>query len=207
MTCLSKFQIQIGGFQIIPQGDDADSPLLHSAKLYCHNNKQMAAIDELGDRVNHVENKMEEFSAAHNGLVDTHNQLEADVTSLSEKLADLEKRNRRNNLKLIGIPESVTNAELIPYIHQLMKTLLKSVSKQDMTIDRAHRLPKPKGILDSAPRDVIIRILFFYHIKEMQAARKQPQLPEPFQTVKLFADLSQFTIQTRKHLNPITSVL
>lgn len=41
----------------------------------------------------------------------------------------------------------------------------------------------------------------------MQAARKQSQLSEPFQTVKLFADLSQFTIQARKLWNPITSTL
>lgn len=54
-----------------------------------------------------------------------------------------------------------------------MTTLLKSVSKQDLIIDRAHRLPKPRGILESVPRDVI-----FYHIKEglMHATRTNPQL-------------------------------
>lgn len=97
-------------------------------------NKQMAVIEDLDDRVNHVEIKMEKFSTAHNGLVDAHNQLE-DIKSLSAKLADLEDRNKKNNLKLRGIPESVLNAELISYIKQLMKVLLKLIFKQDLIID------------------------------------------------------------------------
>lgn len=169
-------------------------------------NNQIAAnqIDDPGEKVDHVENKMGEFSAAHNGLVEAHNQLEEDVKSISAKLADVEDRNRRNNVKLRGVSESISNSVLIPYIQQLMTTLLKSVLKQDLIIDRAHRLPKPKGIPESAPHNIIIRV-HFYHIKEelMQAARKVPQLPEPYQKVKLFADLSQFTIQARKRLHSL----
>lgn len=75
-------------------------------------NKQMSAIDGLVERVNHVENKMAEFSEAHNGLVDAHNHLEKDMTSLAAKLADLEDRNRRNNVKFRGIPEYVPPSEL-----------------------------------------------------------------------------------------------
>lgn len=101
-------------------------------------NKQMAAIDDLGKRVKHVENKMEEFSTAHNGLVDTHNQLEADSNTISAKLADLEDKNRRNNLKLRDIPESVTNAERIPYIQQLMKTLLRQGTQISQSSWRCH---------------------------------------------------------------------
>lgn len=39
----------------------------------------------------------------------------------------------------------------------------------------------------------------------MQVARKSPQLPEPFQKVTFFADLSQYTIQARKKID--TSIL
>lgn len=54
----------------------------------------MAAIDDLGERVDDVENKMAEFSTAHNGLMDTHNQLNEVMKSIAVKLADLEDRNR-----------------------------------------------------------------------------------------------------------------
>lgn len=71
-------------------------------------NKHMSAINDLAEGVDHVENKMGEFYAAHNGLVYAHNHL-----------------------------------ELTPYVQQMIKTILPSSSKQDLMIDRAHRLPKP----------------------------------------------------------------
>lgn len=86
--------------------------------------KQIAVIKDLGNRVNHVENKMEEFSSAHTRLVDAHNQLEEEIKSHAAKLADLEDRNKRNNLMLRSIPESVSNADLISYIQQLRKPSL-----------------------------------------------------------------------------------
>lgn len=99
----------------------------------------------------------------------------------------------------------MSNTDLTLYIQQLTRALLQSVSERDLIIDRAHRLPKPRGVPELAPRDVIARMHIF-HIKEglMQVSRKASQLPDPYQKVKLYADLSQFTIQARKHLQPIT---
>lgn len=169
---------------------------------------QQATIDGLGDRVDHVENKMAEFSTAHNELVDAHNNLEDELHLMAIKLADIEDRNRRNNIKIRGIPESVSGPELIPYIQQLMASLLKPASKRDLILDRAHRLPKPKNVPASAPRDVIMRV-HFYHIKEalMRISRDTQQLPDPYQQLKFYADLSQFTIQARRKLQPVTTAL
>lgn len=171
-------------------------------------NKQMSVIDDLGERVNHVEQKMGEFSKPHNRLVDAHNHLEDNLSSLVAKLADLEDRNRRNNMKFRGVPESVPPSELVLFVQQLIKSVLPSVTTHDLTIDRAHRLPEPKGLPESAPRDIIARIQFF-HIKEdlMQITGKLKQQPEPFHKVKLFVDPSQYTIQACKRLALITLVL
>lgn len=62
-------------------------------------NQQISALDNLAERVNHVEDKMGEFSEAHNTLVDSHNHLEDEMRVLTAKLADLEDRNRRHNVK------------------------------------------------------------------------------------------------------------
>lgn len=169
---------------------------------------QKAIIDEIGGRVDHVETKMAEFSEAHNGLVDAHSKLEDDFQTLSAKVADIEDRNRRNNIKIRGIPEAISNSELIPYIQQMMTTLLKPTSKRDLIIDRAHRLPKPKNIPAIVPRDVIMKV-YFFHIKEalMRISRDTAQLPEPYKKLKFFADLSQFTIQARRNLQPVTAAL
>lgn len=168
----------------------------------------MAALEEVGERVSHVENKMGEFSTAHNSLVDSHNQLEDELDALKAKLADLEDRNRRNNVKFRGIPESVTTAELAPYLQGLIKAVLPTTTTHDLIIDRAHRLPKPKGLPETTPRDTIARIHFF-HVKEdlMLTTRKLQQLPDPYQQIKLFADLSQATLQVCRKLAPVTSAL
>lgn len=67
---------------------------------------------------------MAEYSEAHNGLVDAHNSLENDLRVLSAKVADIEDRNRRNNIKIRDIPESVLNSKLTHYIQQAMATLI-----------------------------------------------------------------------------------
>lgn len=108
---------------------------------------QKAAIDDLGKRVDHVETELADFWEAHNGLVDAHNSLEEDFRALSAKVPDIEDRNRRNNIKIRGIPDSVLNSELTHYIQRAMATLLHSTSKRDLIIDRAHRLPKPFSTL------------------------------------------------------------
>lgn len=89
-----------------------------------------------------------------------------------------------------------------------MVSLLKLASKRDLILDRAHRLPKPKNVPASAPRDVIMRVHFF-HVKEalMRISRDTPQLPEPYHQLKFFADLSQFTIQARRILQSVTTAL
>lgn len=78
----------------------------------------------------------------------------------------------------------------------MMMILLKRTSKRDLIIDRAHRLPKPKNLPATSPRDVIMRVHFF-HSKEalMLLSRDSPQLPEPHQKCKFLKDLSQFTIE------------
>lgn len=49
---------------------------------------------------------------------------------------------RRNNLKIRGIPETVSPAELTCYLQQLFKLLVPSLATVDLTIDRTHRIFK-----------------------------------------------------------------
>ncbi|XP_040294375.1 uncharacterized protein LOC121005667 [Bufo bufo] len=101
-------------------------------------------LDELGERVNPIENKMVEYANAHNTLVDAHNSQEDDITAIKAKLADLEDSTRGNNVKFRGIPETVSPGEFSKYLQKIMQALLPEASPLDLTVDRAHRLPKPK---------------------------------------------------------------
>lgn len=120
-----------------------------------------AEVAELGERVDHMEDKMGEFAEAYNDLVDAHREAGDTITQLKMKIADLEDHSRRNILKFRGAAESVLLGDLKRYIHQMISTLLPEIPAQDNIIDRAHRLSKPPYLSEHIPRDVIESIHFF----------------------------------------------
>lgn len=60
-----------------------------------------AEVAELGDRVDHMVDKMGKFAEAHNDLLDAHRDTEDNITQLKMKIADLEDRSWHNRPKKI----------------------------------------------------------------------------------------------------------
>ncbi|OCT56175.1 hypothetical protein XELAEV_18000710mg [Xenopus laevis] len=137
-------------------------------------------------RVTKLENQIAEMTVEHNELVDAHRELMGEAKWMKEKIADGEDRNRRNNVKLRGVPESVSDDDLKGYGIDLLKTTFPSLSESELTVERAHRLPK------TGFWDVITRIHFF-HIKErlLATTRGGKKLQDPFWDLSLYQDLSQ----------------
>lgn len=63
-------------------------------------------------------------------------------------------RNRCNNLRLRGFPESIT--DLIHNVIQLFKSLLPECESVAFTCDRIHRALLPKPPANKPPRDIIL---------------------------------------------------
>ncbi|XP_073453695.1 uncharacterized protein [Aquarana catesbeiana] len=137
---------------------------LHSDMLSCIHTVNRD-LQEVSERVTYVEDKMGKFATTINALVDANESNEDDIDSIKAKMADMEDRARKNNVKICGIPESVLQQDLRNYVSQLFTTVLPEMSAIDFTVDRIHRLPKPTHLPVSVPRDVILR-LHFYHTKE-----------------------------------------
>lgn len=104
---------------------------------------------------------------------------------IKAKLADIEDRSRRNNVKIRGIPESVQQQDLCKYVTQLFITVMPDMSALDLTGDRIHQLPKPTYLSDNIPMEVILR-LHFYHAKErlIAVSRQRYQIPTPYSTLQ-----------------------
>lgn len=86
-------------------------------------------IDDLGDRTNNVKRKLTEYATTYNKLVDAPQSQIEEFNRINGKLADLEDHSRRKNLKIRGIPESISSsAELFPYLQQLFKILVPTFS-------------------------------------------------------------------------------
>lgn len=147
-------------------------------------------------------------TSSFNSLVDSHSSHQDVIASMQAKIADLEDRSRRNNLKLRGVPEDVQPNQLPHFAKNLFLAVLPSLSSADLTIDRIHRVPKPSFLPAETPRDVLMRIHFF-QVKEsiLSAFRQRNDLPPQAANLQVLPDLSQFTLQRRRNLSSITKAL
>lgn len=173
--------------------------------LTSHFKTEMKAVN---NRVTHIEHKMGEFAGAINEVIDAHNEKDDEIPQLKSKMADLEDRSRRNNIKIRGIPETVKPPDLNAYFQNILQEMLPDATVTDLSIDRIHRLPKPKHLPDHLPRDTIARI-HFYQTKEkfLQCMRKPDNALPCIQGLSFFTDLSAYTMQRRKNLATITKPL
>ena len=180
---------------------------IHGDMMSCMG-KFSTELSEVGDRVNHIETKMGEYATTINELVDAHDTAEEEQTWIKAKLADLEDRSRRNNVKVRGIPENVAPSSLRPYAMNMLAALMPDISAIELSIDRIHRLPKPSFIPENVPRDVLFR-MHFYQSKEklMSITRKGEHGGTEYAHLQFYADSSQFTLQLRRNLNTVTKAL
>ncbi|XP_056396802.1 uncharacterized protein LOC130291701 [Hyla sarda] len=126
-------------------------------------------LDTLEERVTEIDERIEEVAFNHNGLTDKVISLQEEISAMKIKMADMEDRGRRNNVKIRGVPETVKDADLKKYVQHLIATLIPTVDTIELTVDRAQRLYKPKHLPEEIPRDVITRIHYF-HVKEQLLA-------------------------------------
>lgn len=175
------------------------------SSLFSKISTEMHSMD---NRISNMERGMTECSATVNDIIDAVDDIKDEQHWVRAKLADLEDRSRRNNVKLRGVPESIPLNDLPKYAKDLIHTILPDAAPRDIVIDRIHRIAKPSHLAASVPRDVLMRIHFF-HIKEkmMSEARVKAPLPRPYEAIQIFPDLSKFTLQMRRKLNPITKGL
>lgn len=78
---------------------------------------------------------MAEIALAHNELVDMHNDKDEETEVLKSKMADLDDRSRRNNVKLRRVVESVPPSDLRQYAQQLIIDLLPDTPVGEIIID------------------------------------------------------------------------
>lgn len=104
----------------------------------------------------HFENTLGDISITVNDLVDAHNDGLEERKWLKAKLADLEDRLHRNNVKLHGVSKTVLPADLMHYTKYIFVELFPDATPIELPIDRIHHLPRPSHLPDKVPRDVLI---------------------------------------------------
>lgn len=125
-----------------------------------------AKIDCVQSAVSDHSYKIASLESSANALDERVLALEATCTALSDsnakllaKVSDLESRSRRNNIRIVGLPESIEGPRPSAYFSQLLFDVMgEDVLPSPPEIDRAHRTLVNKPAAGEKPRAVIIRI-------------------------------------------------
>lgn len=125
-------------------------------------------ITSLEANANELSDKLEVLEAKCAAMGDSYNRLKA-------KTIDLESRCRRNNIRIVGLPESIEGTQPTAFFSGLLKEILgEKILPKAPELDRAHRALVAKPAPGSTPRAVIARI-HHYQTKAaiVQEARKR----------------------------------
>jgi len=157
---------------------------IHSlrADVTTRNDEILAAISEIktdlssySGRLTQAEDRIGETEDNVMVLHNTVNGMEKVITALTEKVDDLENRDRRSNLRVIGLPENAEGRDVESFLEKWIPEVLGPENfPTPLVIERAHRIPggRPKPNSPLTPRPLILKFLNFRDkVRVMQAAR------------------------------------
>lgn len=180
--------------------------------LHTSINSAFAQITSNTQRITELETRLQEAEQSVTTMSQSVQQSLTLEVELREKLEDLENRHRRNNLRFVGIPETVRNDQLVAYLTtDIPKALQLDLTDESVQIERAHRLGPPRNNQDNRndrPRPVIAKYLN-WAVKEkmLRAFRQNRDLRIEGTKILICQDFSAMVTQKRKAFTPICQVL
>lgn len=138
-------------------------------------------------------------------IIDSHS---LHLITMNRQLEDLDNRGRRNNIRVRGVPESITTEQIRPALTSIFNNLTDRPAESPIEFDRAHRALKPKPPEEAPPRDIICHLPNFTLKEEiLQRARQNDAIIFNDKEILLFQDLSPITLKNRRALKPLLEVL
>lgn len=135
--------------------------------------------------------------ASHKTSIDDH---EERLKKLEAKLADSEDRNRRCNLRIVGLKEGVEGSNTVQYLNKALLVWFPSLQTEKLEVMRAHRIydsreqdrdrPRPRTLIFSSLRCTTREAI-------LRAARKEPPSVDGRQ-LRFYPDYSAHTLQCRR---------
>uniref|UniRef100_A0A5F8GFH3 L1 transposable element RRM domain-containing protein n=1 Tax=Monodelphis domestica TaxID=13616 RepID=A0A5F8GFH3_MONDO len=133
-------------------------------------------------------------------------KIEENVKHLIHKTDDLENRSRRDNLRIIGLPEDHDKRKSLDIIlEEIIQENCPEILEQEgkVEIERIHRSPPVFNLQLTTPRNVIAK----FKNNQMKGQVLQAAKKKPFRyngnTVRITQDLSASTLTDRKPWNTI----
>lgn len=125
--------------------------------------------------------------------------------SLQNKCEDLEGRSRRNNVRIVGIPESPGSCST-----SAISDLLKDAFNLDEAplVDRSHRSLQPVPQQGQPPRAVIARLHYYKDCNNiLRLARTKQKIQVGDKTISVYLDFTARVAKARAAFNEVRRML
>ncbi|KAJ1123046.1 hypothetical protein NDU88_001519 [Pleurodeles waltl] len=114
---------------------------------------------KLSDRLKQTESTLAEILPTHNKNKTAIERLQQQVEVLQEKTEDVEGCSRRNNVRIITLPEGKEGKDPTRYIEIWLQSIATDRLSVHFVVERAHRIPGRKPIPGAPVRPFIAWIL------------------------------------------------
>lgn len=167
-------------------------------------------VADHGNRISSLEANANEVSDKLEVLEAKCAAIEANYNKLKAKTIDLESRCRRNNIRIVGLPESIEGTQPTAFFSGLLKEVLgDEILPKAPELDRAHRALVAKPAPGSRPRAVIVRV-HHYQIKAaiiQEARRRRGSLCYQGKPFAIYEDYCPEVIEQRTPYREVMSRL
>ena len=149
-------------------------------------------VQECTGRITHAEQRISDAEDNVNELLTKVSTLENTVKSLTNKVDDLECRSRRNNVRLVGLPEKAEGQDAAAFLEKWLPEALGLEPREAPVIERAHRIGTlPSNSSTERPRTLIMKVLNFRDKERvLKAARIKGKILYGNEQVRFHPDLS-----------------
>ncbi len=131
-------------------------------------------------------------------------------TKLAAKAADLEGRSRRNNIRIIGLPESIEGTQPTAFFSDLLVEVFgRQTLHSPPELDRAHRALTGRLPHTAKPQAVIIRF-HRYQTRELvirEARKRRGNLQYQGKPIRIFEDYTPEVLEQRTKNREVMSSL
>lgn len=166
-------------------------------------------VDTQGRKIRDLEDGLTPVDSRVMDLERQYSDLVAENGKLQSRLDDMENRSRRQNIRVIGLPEKIEGSHPSVFMENLLLTVFGADNfTKPPEVDRAHRSLRPLD-LTKPPRAMIVR-LHHYRTKELVlrlAWQHSGQLSYNGHKLSFYPDLSADLVQRRAAFIPVKKLL
>lgn len=168
------------------------------------------AVSDHGSRITSLESNADLLSERIHAMEATCKTLTENYDKLRAKTTDLEGRSRRNNIRIVGLPESLEGPRPTAFFSEMLSEIMgDQILPSPPELDRAHRALVAKPKQGGKPRAVIVRF-HRYQAKEAvirEARKRRGTLQYRGRPIAIYDDYSPEVLEQRTQYRDVMAEL